>query len=98
MAEQPAAGIHDIVRRYRERVRVASHQLGELQILVAVWDAQLAEWKRETDRWRERDETAERRLELAQDEIRFQSARAAYYYAMYTSAVPDETLQVQRFS
>ena len=63
-----------------------------------VWDAQLTERQRETDRWREHIEAAERRLELAQDEIRFQSARAAYYYAAYTSAVPDETLQVQRFS
>ena len=91
MGEQPAAGVQDIVRRYRERIRLASRQLGELQIQVAVRDAQLG-------LWRERAETAERRLELAQDESRFQAARAAYYYAAYTSAVPDETLQVQRFS
>ena len=70
---------------------MASRQLGELQIQVAVRDAQLG-------LWRERAETAERHLELAQDEGRFQAARAAYYYAAYTSAVPDETLQVQRFS
>ena len=38
------------------------------------------------------------RLELVQDEIRFQSARVAYYYVAYMSTVPDETLQVQRFS
>ena len=43
-------------------------------------------------------EIAKHKLELAQDESRFQAARAAYYYAAYTSAVPDETLQVQRFS
>ena len=71
MVEQPGASVQDIVRRYKERVRVASRQLGELQIAVAVREAQLAEQQRETDRWRERAETAERRLELAQDEIRF---------------------------
>ena len=98
MAEQPAAGVQDLIRRYRERVRIASRQLGELQIAVAIRDAQLAERQREIDLWRGCAETAERRLELSQDEVRFQSARAAYYYAAYTSAVPDETLQVQRFS
>ena len=60
-------------------------------------DAQLVERQRETERWRERAEAAECRVELAQDEIRFKSAREAYYYAAYTSAVPDETLQVQQF-
>ena len=98
MGEQPVAGVQDLVRRYRERIRLASRQLGELQIQVAVRDAQLAERQREIGLWREWAETAERRLELSQDEGRFQAARAAYYYAAYTSAVPDETLQVQRFS
>ena len=65
MGEQPAAGVQDIVRRYREWIRLASRQLGELQIQVAVRDAQLAERQRETGLWRERAETAERRLELA---------------------------------
>ena len=98
MGEQPAAGTQDIIWRYRDRIRLASRQLGYLQIQVTVRDAQLVERQWETERWRERAEAAERRVELAQDEIRFQSARAAYYYAAYTSAVPDETLQVQRFS
>ena len=43
MAEQPAARVQDLIRRYRERVRIASRQLGELQIAVAIRDAQLAE-------------------------------------------------------
>ena len=67
MGEQPAAGIQDLVHRYKERIRLASCQLGELQIQVAVRDAQLAERQREIGLWRERAETAERRLELAQN-------------------------------
>lgn len=87
-----------MVHRYQERIRVASRQLGELQLQLAIRDTQLSERQREIELLREQAETAERCLELAQDEIRFQTARAAYYYAAYTSAVSDETLQVQRYS
>ena len=98
MAEQPATGVQDLMCHYKERIHVASRQLRELQIHAVVCEAQLAKKQRDTNQWRECIKTVEWILELAQDEIRFQLAWAAYYYAMYMTTMPNEMLQVQHFS
>ena len=81
----------EALRRARDRVRGLQRTIADLTIQVATRD----------ERLRARDEeirTLRQQLAIATVESSHQSARAAYYFAAYSSVVPSAAEQVPRFS
>ena len=81
----------EALRRARDRVRGLQRTIADLTIQVATQD----------ERLRAQDEeikTLRQQLAIATVESSHQSARAAYYFAAYSSVVPSASEQVLQFS